>query len=291
MYFRRQFTHVQWASLVILFLAIVSLSNQSQGSVSVEHSKHHSVNHLITNGTQAKSISYKHLAQHSDVCKAEDTQFQVTNTSTSPGLMKTFQHYLSGKKNFSHFNFHEGHILIIIQCLLSSLANVYTEKIFKDGDGMEQSIYVQNGKLYIFGVLFNSLSLVVHNVYRQKVFACGFFHGHNAYSIILIFVTALLGLSVAFILKFRTNMFHMLSAQVTTVIVITASIYFFEFKPSVDFFLAAPIVLLAIFIYNASRKKEKSYLEVGEIRMRRNAPGAAAAEEMDLIISPDDLHE
>ena len=255
-------TQVQWVSLIILFLSIVSLSNQSQGSITIEHHKHHAINHLVTSNNLSQSVPYLYPLENVDICRAEDTQFQVSNTSTGSELLKTFEQYFTGKKGFSHFNFHEGHILIIIQCIVASSANVYNEKIFKEGNGMQESIYVQNTKLYFFGVILNSLTLLQHTVYKQKILTCGFFHGHNAYSLILIFVTALHGLNVAFILKFRTNMFHVLSSQLMTIIVITASIYFFGFKPQLDFFLTAPVVLSSIYIYNASKKKEKNYKDI-----------------------------
>ncbi|XP_062861836.1 UDP-sugar transporter protein SLC35A5 [Trichomycterus rosablanca] len=242
---KRRLSWVQWAALVILFLAIVALT---MGTGSNQHA------------TGVHGLHTAHVSAPSRIClnytQMENEQFNHTESSWADDLApKLWNSQLVQRLR----GFGLGYILLLVQCFISALANIYNEKILKEGEQRAESIFIQNSRLYIFGVAFNGLALVLRADSRAMLMHCGLLYGHNAYSVALAFVTAALGLLVAFILKFRDNMFHVLTGQITTVLVTALSIFLFEFHPKPDFFLQAPVVLLAIFIYHSSRLKDPEY--------------------------------
>ncbi|KAM9851059.1 UDP-sugar transporter protein SLC35A5 [Aulostomus maculatus] len=274
---KRRLSWVQWAALVILFLAIVSLTTGSGGK-----QKPIVVPGLHSNQLSTPSNScrlYTELVEQMKNSSASETW-----VSLIPG--QAWRDNMVGKLQ----SLGVGHILLLVQCFISAMANIYNEKILKDGDQLTESIFIQNSKLYSFGVVFNGLILGLGREARGLTIHCGLLYGHNIYSLGLVLVTAALGLSVAFILKFRDNMFHVLTGQITTVLVTALSLFLFDFHPSLDFFLQAPMVLLAIFIYNASRPKDPEYslqrekLRVinGEVLKRSRGDG----EEVELLRKP-----
>lgn len=237
---KRRLSWVQWAALLILFLAIVSLTTGSggrQAPVAVHRLHAH---HFSTPSNSC--LLYVQLLE-----AARNSSAAAPANSTLPG-----QAWRDGVLA----GLGVGHVLLVLQCFISSMANIYSEKILKDGDQWKENIYIQNSKLYAFGVLFNGLTLVLSSEVRGLTTHCGLLYGQSVYSLVLVLVTAALGLSVAFILKFKDNMFHVLTGQITTVLVTGLSFFLFHFRPSLDFFLQVPVVLLAIFVYNASKPQD-----------------------------------
>ncbi|XP_023557747.1 probable UDP-sugar transporter protein SLC35A5 isoform X3 [Octodon degus] len=239
---KRHLNWIQWASLLILFFSIVALTT---GTKTSQHNlAGHGFHHDAFFSPSNSCLHFKSECPGKN-CTAKEWTFPEVKWNNTTARV------------FSHIRLGLGHILIIVQCFISSMANIYNEKILKEGSHLTESIFIQNSKLYFFGILFNGLTLGLQNSNRDQIKNCGFFYGHNVFSVALIFVTAFQGLSVAFILKFLDNMFHVLMAQVTTVIITTVSVLVFDFRPSLEFFLEAPSVLLAIFIYNASKPQSQ----------------------------------
>lgn len=276
---KRRLSWVQWAALVILFLAIVSLTMGSGGN-----------QHPIS---MPGGIHANPLSTPSNSCVLYTQLLKQMKNSSATELWSSVlpAQEWTNKIVEKLRTFGVGHILLILQCFISAMANIYNEKILKEGDQLTESIFIQNSKLYAFGLIFNGLTLGVGSEARGITMHCGLLYGHNAFSLGLVLVTAALGLSVAFILKFRDNMFHVLTGQITTVLVTALSLFLFDFRPSLDFFLQAPMVLLSIFIYNASRPKDLEYtlqqekLRVinGEVYERSRGDG----EELELLAKPN----
>uniref|UniRef100_A0A2K6LYE9 Solute carrier family 35 member A5 n=1 Tax=Rhinopithecus bieti TaxID=61621 RepID=A0A2K6LYE9_RHIBE len=229
---KRHLNWIQWTSFLILFLSILALT---AGTKTLQHNlAGHGFHHDAFFSPSNSCLLFRSECPRKDNCITKEWTFPEAKWNTTV-------------KVFSHIHLGMGHVLIIVQCFISSMANIYNEKILKEGNQLTESIFIQNSKLCFFGILFNGLTLGLQRSNCDQI-----------KNLALIFVTAFQGLSVVFILKFL-DMFHVLRAQVTTVIITTVSVLVFDFRPSLEFFLEAPSVLVSIFIYNANKPQCPEY--------------------------------
>ena len=92
-------------------------------------------------------------------------------------------------------------------CISSSVANVVVEHLYKS---RAQNVLLQNVQLYAWGAAFNGLCLIVRDA--DAIGRDGVFVGFSPIVWAIVFCSALVGLSVAFILKcVREEMIGLLS--------------------------------------------------------------------------------
>lgn len=76
----------------------------------------------------------------------------------------------------------EGLVMAIVMALLSGFAGVYTEAIIKKRP--QRNINVQNFYLYVFGMIFNAVAIVIQDF--DAVANKGFFHGYSFITFVMI---------------------------------------------------------------------------------------------------------
>ncbi|KAF8013253.1 hypothetical protein BT93_I1186 [Corymbia citriodora subsp. variegata] len=95
----------------------------------------------------------------------------------------------------------QGWIMAIVMALLSGFAGVYAEAIMKRRPS--RNINVQNFWLYIFGMIFNAIAIVIQDF--DAVANKGFFHGYSLITTLMILNHALSGIAVSMVMKYADN--------------------------------------------------------------------------------------
>ncbi|KAL3813950.1 hypothetical protein ACJIZ3_015218 [Penstemon smallii] len=95
----------------------------------------------------------------------------------------------------------QGWLMAVIMALLSGFAGVYTEAIIKKRPS--RNINVQNFWLYIFGMAFNAIAILVQDF--DAVMNKGFFHGYSLITVLMILNHALSGIAVSMVMKYADN--------------------------------------------------------------------------------------
>ncbi|XP_027330677.1 CMP-sialic acid transporter 4-like isoform X3 [Abrus precatorius] len=143
----------------------------------------------------------------------------------------------------------QGWVMAIVMALLSGFAGVYTEAIIKKRPS--RNINVQNFWLYVFGMCFNAIAMLVQDF--DAVMNKGFFHGYSFITILMIFNHALSGIAVSMVMKYADNIVKVYSTSVAMLLTAVVSVFLFGFHLSLAFFLGTVVVSVAIYLHSAGK--------------------------------------
>ncbi|KAL5723233.1 CMP-sialic acid transporter 2 [Ranunculus cassubicifolius] len=147
----------------------------------------------------------------------------------------------------------QGWMMAIVMALLSGFAGVYTEAIMKKRPS--RNVNVQNFWLYVFGMVFNAMAIVVQDF--DAVMNKGFFFGYTLITTCMIFNHALSGIAVSMVMKYADNIVKVYSTSVAMLLTAVVSFFLFQYHPSLAFFLGSTVVAVAVYLHSVSKVQAK----------------------------------
>lgn len=138
-----------------------------------------------------------------------------------------------------------GLVLVLVAVTISSCASVFTEWAFKRKGSC--SFLWQNLQLYIYGMLFNGIGLMVES---EDISEHGFLHGYNGWTCAVIVVNCVGGISMGVILKYLDNIACVYSHAIAMMLTMLFSILFFSFSPSLEFGCGLSVLLISMYLYH-----------------------------------------
>ncbi|XP_020963377.1 CMP-sialic acid transporter 4 [Arachis ipaensis] len=141
-------------------------------------------------------------------------------------------------------------ILLTAGCTTAQLnSKQYWQAIIKKRPS--RNINVQNFWLYIFGMGFNAIAILVQDF--DAVMNKGFLHGYSRITVLMIFNHALSGIAVSMVMKYADNIVKVYSTSVAMLLTAVVSVYLFGFHLSLAFFLGTTVVSVAIYLHSAGK--------------------------------------
>ena len=138
-----------------------------------------------------------------------------------------------------------GLVAVIISCMMSGFAGVYFEKILK---GTKQTVWLRNVQLGTIGIFIGLCTVFLTD--GAGVREHGFFFGYDWLVWFVVCLQSFGGLMVAVVVKYADNILKGFATSAAIILSMVASIYFFGFSPSLQFYLGASLVMLAVYMYS-----------------------------------------
>jgi solute carrier family 35 (UDP-sugar transporter), member A1/2/3 len=143
-------------------------------------------------------------------------------------------------------NYVAGIAAVAIACVCSGFAGVYFEKVLKNGQS--SSIWVRNIQLSV-----GCLGIALFGAFvwdGQAIRAHGFFQGYNPVVFATVCIQAAGGLIVAMVIKYANNILKGFATSLSIILSTVASIFIFNFVPTIYFALGSILVFIATYVYS-----------------------------------------
>ncbi|XRB13059.1 UDP-galactose transporter [Pseudoscourfieldia marina] len=149
-----------------------------------------------------------------------------------------------------------GHMLVLLVAVVGSFGNVFGERLLKRE--LEQSLHLQNAKLYFWGVVLNLVAFLWYGWASESVNVGSVLHGWNLWTFCLVFVQAAIGLTISVIFKFLDNIFKVQVSSLGFLATVLSTAFLFGAKPTRHFYVGAALVLGSVYAYNLSKSQKPS---------------------------------
>ncbi|KAF9977051.1 hypothetical protein BGZ73_007164 [Actinomortierella ambigua] len=156
----------------------------------------------------------------------------------------------------------QAFLLMILFCSLSAAASVFSEYVMKDRFG-DESIHLQNMKLYMFGILFNGITYLVTPPPAPGGTAAGgqdggFFSDMALIHLFVVMAYASLGLVTSAIIKFSGSITKVYASSMSMFFAALVGWLLFSDKLTVLFFVGCVGCCYALHLYNAPSSSSSS---------------------------------
>jgi drug/metabolite transporter (DMT)-like permease len=129
--------------------------------------------------------------------------------------------------------------------ILSAIAGTFCEKLYKANTGKpaQDNVHIQNVKMYVFGVAFNLLSIMLYGLNSMG--------GFNYLHVIIIVLMGTQGLMMGFIMKYLNNVVRGIAVAVGSVVSTVASVVLLGNELTGQFVIGGCITLCSAHMYRA----------------------------------------
>ncbi|CAH8858550.1 unnamed protein product [Trichobilharzia szidati] len=181
------------------------------------------------------------LTQLNDIMKSDTTMNSTGNGTSNNSNNSSINNNTNGNKNLL-----VGLSSVVLACSCSGFAGVFFEKLLKSS---HKSVAIRNIQLAFYGVTVGIVTVYLKD--GQAIHKNGFFFGYDSIVWLAILIQSLGGLLIAATIRYADNIRKGFATSLAIVLTFVLSIFWFNFQPTILFFIGAVLVMIATVLYSA----------------------------------------